>query len=213
MELFNNWNFWLSLITGLVAVIALVLTFIQIRLSNKQSLFNRRLECYVKIDGLMELYKENQKLLEKDRKDEPVFAVDLEFLCLTNNTYLEEISEAIKNPLENPGQKKLLTKLEELKKLASEVDMIFKGTKKSDISFFILSYEQLLFKMYQYKILLDGLHKYSEQYHATLEDAQKALNEPNERKELLNAFSKLKEAYSRVEKNNSMERLKKQIQL
>lgn len=213
MDLFYNWNFWLSLITGLTAVIALVLTFIQIRLSNKQSVFNRRIECYLKIDGLMDLCKKNQKLLEKDREDKPIFAVDLEFLWLTNNTYLEEVSEAIKNPLENAGQKKLLVKLEELKKLALEVDLIFKGRKKSDFSFFILSYEQLLFKMYQYKILLAGLHKYSEQYHATLEDAQKALNEPNERKELLNAYAKLKKAYSRVEKNNSMERLKKQIQL
>lgn len=84
LELFKDWNFWLSLITGLTAVIALVLTLMQIRLSNKQSLFERRLECYLKIDGLMQLYKENQKLLEAERKDEPLFAVDLEFLWLTN---------------------------------------------------------------------------------------------------------------------------------
>ena len=95
LELFKDWNFWLSLITGLTAVIALVLTLMQIRLSNKQSLFERRLECYLKIDGLMQLYKENQKLLETERKDEPLFAVDLEFLWLTNNTYLEEIQGII----------------------------------------------------------------------------------------------------------------------
>ena len=142
-ELFKNWNFWLSLITGLTAVIALVLTLIQIRLSNKQSLFERRLECYLKIDGLMQLYKENQKLLESERKDEPIFAVDLEFLWLTNNTYLEEASEAIKKPLKNPGHKKFLLKREELKKLSTEVELIFKGRAAKTISCFISDYDVL----------------------------------------------------------------------
>ena len=98
-ELFKNWNFWLSLITGLTAVIALVLTFDTDSFKQQTKSFERRLECYLKIDGLMQLYKENQKLLESERKDEPIFAVDLEFLWLTNNTYLEEASEAIKKPL------------------------------------------------------------------------------------------------------------------
>lgn len=213
MDLFNNWNFLLSLVTGLAAVIALVLTFKQIRLSNKQSLFNRRLECYLKIVGLMELYKENQKLLESDRKDEPIFTVEDNFSYITNNTYLEEVYEAIKKPLENPGHKKLLVKLEELKKLALEVDMIFKGRKKSDISFFILSYEQVLFKMYRYQIAMKELKKYTKQNPPILEVAQKETNEPQERKKLLKAYTKLKEAYLLVEKNNSMEKLKKQIQL
>ena len=142
LELFKDWNFWLSLITGLTAVIALVLTLMQIRLSNKQSLFERRLECYLKIDGLMQLYKENQKLLETERKDEPLFAVDLEFLWLTNNTYLEEASEAIKKPLENPEHKKFLVKREELKKLSAEAELIFKGRSAKTISCFISVHNQ-----------------------------------------------------------------------
>lgn len=212
-ELFKNWNFWLSLITGLTAVIALVLTLIQIRLSNKQSLLERRLECYLKIDGLMQLYKENQKLLESERKDEPIFAVDLEFLWLTNNTYLEEASEAIKKPLKNPGHKKFLLKREELKKLSTEVELIFKGRAAKTISCFISDYEQLLFKMYQYQILLNNMRNYSEQFKATLEMAQKGVNEIAYREKLLNAYANIKMAYLQVTLNHAMEKIKKQIKL
>ena len=213
LELFKDWNFWLSLITGLTAVIALVLTLMQIRLSNKQSLFERRLECYLKIDGLMQLYKENQKLLETERKDEPLFAVDLEFLWLTNNTYLEEASEAIKKPLENPEHKKFLVKREELKKLSAEAELIFKGRSAKTISCFISDYEQLLFKMYQYQILLNNMRNYSEQFKATLEMAQKGVNETAYREKLLHAYANIKMAYLQVSQNHVMEKLKNQIKL
>ena len=76
--MFINWNFLFSTITGLAAIIALVLTFIQIRLSNKQSLFQKRLDCYLKIDSLINLYKTNRKLLEINRLDEPLFEVESE---------------------------------------------------------------------------------------------------------------------------------------
>lgn len=209
----KDFNFWFSAITGTTAIIALILTFIQIRLSNKQSLFERRLECYLKIDGLMQLYKENQKLLESERKDEPIFAVDLEFLWLTNNTYLEEASEAIKKPLENPEHKKFLVKREELKKLSAEAELIFKGRSAKTISCFISDYEQLLFKMYQYQILLNNMRNYSEQFKATLEMAQKGVNETAYREKLLHAYANINMAYLQVSKNHVMEKLKNQIKL
>ena len=106
-----------------------------------------------------------------------------------------------------------MTKQEELKELASKVDLIFKGREKKKISYFILSYAQLLKKIYQYQILLNTLQKYSEDYHKTLEQAQKAVNEMHYRKELLEAYTNLKESYLQVEKSNSLEKLKKQIQL
>lgn len=206
-----DWNFWFSVITALVAILALALTFIQIRLSNKQSLFDRRLECYLKIDGLIQLYVVNKKTLEKNRQNEPIFAVNLEFLWLTNNTYLEDVSEAIKNPLENPGHKKFLIKCEEIKKLAIEAELVFKGKESQYISSFIRAYEQLLFKMYQYQIILGKLREYAEQYHSTLEDAQKRIDESSHRNSLLETYTELKTTYLQVEKNNAIKKLKKQI--
>ena len=211
--MFINWNFLFSTITGLAAIIALVLTFIQIRLSNKQSLFQKRLDCYLKIDSLINLYKTNRKLLEINRLDEPLFEVESEFLWLTNNTYLEEVGEAIITPLEKPVHKKFLIKCEELEKLSVETELVFAGKEVEDISSFISGYRQLLVKMYQYQICLKKMHEYSEQFSATLDKAEEAVKELNFRKELLNAFEEIKKAYSQVFRNNGMNKIKKQIKL
>ena len=75
----KDWNFWFSVITAMAAMIALILTVMQMRLSNKQNLFDRRLDCYLKTNGLIKLYSENRALLEQNREDQPMFAVDFEF--------------------------------------------------------------------------------------------------------------------------------------
>lgn len=208
-----DWNFLFSVITGVTAIIAIVLTIIQIQLSNKQNLFDRRLESYIKIDGLIQLYQENKNLIESNRKDEPIFSVDFEFLWLTNNTYLEEVCEAIKKPLEEPGHKKFLIKREELKKLAVEAELVFKGTTVANISRFILAYEHLLFRMCQYKILLENMREYSEKFKATLEEAQEVVSEPSHRRELLEAYTAIKLSYSQVLQDKTVEKLRRQIKL
>lgn len=113
----NNWNFWLSLITAMTAILAVVLSVKQISLSNKHHLFERRLKVYMIVSGLVCLYKENRNLIERKRKDEPQFAIDHEFIWLTNNTYMEAQSEAIVHPLEQPYHKDFLKKREELRRL------------------------------------------------------------------------------------------------
>ncbi len=52
----NDWNFWFSVITAAAAVIAIYLSFYQIRLSNKQQLFDKRMEIYMIVKGLIRLY-------------------------------------------------------------------------------------------------------------------------------------------------------------
>lgn len=211
--MFIDWNILFSIITGLAAIIALVLTFIQIRLSNKQSLFEKRLECYLKIEGLIKLYKNNRKLLEINRKDEPLFAVESEFLWLTNNTYLEEVGEAIITPLKEPVHKKFLVKCEELERLSVETELVFAGNEVEDISSFISGYGQLLVKMYQYQICLKKMHEYSEQFNVTLDKAQETVKEHSFRKELLNAYEDIKKAYFQIVCNDGMNKIKKQIKL
>lgn len=94
-----DWNFWFSVITAIVAVIALIQTKQQIKLSNKQHLFDKRVEHYLIAKGLMQLHETNQILLI-NKKDEPLLAMDFIFAQMTNNTYLEKITDVIAHPLE-----------------------------------------------------------------------------------------------------------------
>lgn len=55
----KDWNLLCSIITALVAIVALFLSFYQITLSNKQNLFDRRLKAYMLVNGLVSICKDN----------------------------------------------------------------------------------------------------------------------------------------------------------
>lgn len=128
-------------ISAIVAIIALLISCYQARLSNKQSLFNRRLNIWITVDKLMSVYVKNMKNLEHD--DGPQMAIDLLFVWLTNTTYLQSISASINHVLEADPQLKLHLKLDEMKSLAMEARFCFKGKSGDAIAEFIEAYQSL----------------------------------------------------------------------
>ena len=94
----RDWNFWCTVMTSVAAVVAIGVSVHQIRLSNKQQLFERRLKAYMMANSIISLCKENYVFLSEKRKAEPQFANDLVFVWLTNNTYMEGQAEAIEHP-------------------------------------------------------------------------------------------------------------------
>ena len=208
----NDWNFWFSVVTAIVAIIALMQTSQHIKLSNKQHLFDKRIENYLIATGLIQLYRSNCMNFNNE-KDEPIFAVDLEFTWLTNNTYLEPITSAIENPLKEPSHKELLIKLENLKDVDAKIKFLFSGKASVLLGDFVLRYQELLFAMYQYKIILDKMEKVAEDYKLTLEESQQRVKEKQHRIKLQKAFENLKQADSMLKKENAEEQIKKQIKL
>ena len=107
MDFLKNPNSWFSIITALTAIIALFQTWKQIKVSNKQNLFEKRINVLIKVTGLMKLYEENRNLMidDNEKDDSAVLMVDFNFENLTNNTYLEDIAICIHKSLEQPYQK------------------------------------------------------------------------------------------------------------
>ena len=56
-------TFAVSIITAIVAIVAVFQTKAQIKQSNKQQLFDRRLSNYVLINKVLSTYKENRNLV------------------------------------------------------------------------------------------------------------------------------------------------------
>ncbi|MCI5656092.1 MAG: hypothetical protein MR300_06585 [Ruminococcus sp.] len=202
-----------SIITAIVAIIALFQTSHQIKLSNKQHLFDRRLKAYMRAKGLVNLCKDNYIHLQPQNKEEPFFANDLIFGWLTNNTYMYQQAEVLNHPLEQPYQVEFLKKCEELKHLSEELQLYFDGKAATQYSSFVCAYENALFSIYQYQIILCKMQEENQKHTMTLEKAQNCINEPEHRKKLYTSFNDLKKTYDILINEKADEKLKKQLKL
>ena len=209
----KDWNFWFSIITAITAIWALVLSFHQIKLSNKQNLFDRRLKVYMLVNGLISLCKDNYKWLSEKREAEPQWTNVCTFRWMTNNTYMESQINAINHPLEQPFHKEFLRKREELRNTAMEVELIFEGEAAFTYSDFLRAYESVLVAMYQYQIIIDKIKKENEKQCKEVEVYVKMFHEEKYRESLYDAREKLKKAYDTVTKDNIKKQMEKQLKL
>lgn len=198
-------------ISAIVAIIALLISCYQARLSNKQSLFNRRLNIWITVDKLMGVYAKNAKNLKQE--DEPQMAIDLLFVWLTNTAYLQSVSASINKVLDTDLQLKLHLKLDEMRSLAMEARFCFKGKSGEAISEFIDAYQTLLFSMYQYQILFKMMSEKAKEYQWTLEQASEKLCEPKQRQELFEKENALAASYKTLCQQTKRGAIQRQIKL
>ncbi|SMC17481.1 hypothetical protein SAMN02745134_00345 [Clostridium acidisoli DSM 12555] len=212
--MFGDWKSLIPIVSSVVAIVAVILTYKQIKLSNKQHLFDKRMENYIIATGLIKLYRSNCNDINNE-KDEPMLSNDFDFNSLTNNTYLEQITCAIDNPLKEPNHKELLIKLENLKEVATKIKFLFSGNASNLLGDFVLRYQELLFEMYRYQIILDKIIKQNENGNHALEfdELAKKFKEEKYRDRVQKAFNNLKQANSCLEKENVEEQIEKQIRL
>lgn len=161
MEFLKEPNFWVSIVTAGTAVIALFQTARQIRVSNKQNLFEKRMDVLIKVTDLMKLYEENRKIMIEDnnKDDSIVLMVDFNFENLTNNSYLEDITICVHKTLEQPYQKQLLTRLEEIRDISIKIMYLFPDKQAKVLSEFTYNYQSTLFSIYQYQIFSNHIRK------------------------------------------------------
>ena len=146
-----------SVISIIIALIALFQTNRQISLSNKQQLFDRRLSRYLEFNMIYSLYTANKLQL----KDDSTFyhTNDLVFSWLTNCADLEKMVLAVANPLHQNEQKTLLIKYEQLKNDAIEISMVFDSNASEIAGEFVSSFANLLKAMYQQQVYISKLRE------------------------------------------------------
>lgn len=209
----QTWQIIVSVVTAIAAIVALVISVIQISKSNKQSLFERRLNAYLKIRWLKALCDENNSFNEnylKEAKEGPVLVLDI-FSCMTNNSYLEEIQPVINHVLELEWQRKYLLKIEELRSLCEEVRLIFPENIGYSLADFIFYYEEMLVSMYKYQIALNHLEKESKELNRPLPTDDSLEN--NCRSVVVRNIEGTFELSERIFKEGTLEKAKKAIKL
>lgn len=205
-----------AIITASIAIIALLQTHKQIKISNKQFLFDKRLSKYLLANGLLELYKDNETLLDyTDHLDEEPIIVDYQFINLTNNNYLKDITCIIKEPKNNDFKNNFLVKIEELKKLSNEIKFLFHDNSGVLLGNFIIEYQNVLMELYKYQIVLDSMmnDNIPRKNKPPYNELQKNYGELKHRRRLYNAIDNLKKSYNEVISKKTVNEIEKSIKL
>ena len=205
-----------SIITAVIAIIALFQTHVQIKTSNKQFLFDKRLDKYLLAKGLLELYKDNEKLLDYNScPDDEAIIVDYQFINLTNNNYLKDVTCIINEPKNNDFKNAFLVKTEELKGLSTEIWFLFPNKNGQLLEIFIMKYQNILMELYKYQIILDLMMNDAipRKNKSTYIELQKEYGELEHRHRLYNAINELKKSYYDVLDKKAINKIEKSIKL
>ena len=126
---------------------------------------------------------------------------------------MEGQAEAIEHPLEQPFHKEFLRKREELRNVAMEFELIFKGNVASLYSNFLRDYESALAVMYQYQIIINKMKEENRKHPNTSEELSKKFSEEEYRDRLCDTLGKLKASYDAVSQEKNDKQLRKQLTL
>lgn len=206
-----NWDKTLSIITAITAICAIIISVLQISSSNKQSLFDRRINAFYILDGLVSICKDNIAFLAESDRPEMFHASRAEAFFMTNNEYLSEITEAFTKPLTEPLHGKYLKKRAELRKLAKEMDFIFKGKESKLYADLVLAFDYYLYRMYVYRAIYTKMEEEQKVNPQTWGELAKKYNEETPREQLAEAKQNLKSAYMAIIDRDAESRIKKQI--
>ena len=215
MDYIKDPDIWLSLLAVVISMIALWQTHRQIKLSNKQQLFDRRLSDYLIVKGLLDLYREHRGDLGIADDGKPLSCVNLTYAYLTNNSYLEATGDAPKPPLDNPARKVLLLKIEDLHRIAAEMELIFPKDILEPLNTFTLAYGKMLKALYGYGVIWNQMSgdMFPEMKNWTLGEKADHLGEERYRKEVFSALEQLERAYQAVVSQRSEEEIRELIRL
>lgn len=197
---------WISLAAIIISVIALFINVRQISFSNKQHLFDRRLEKYLLFKDLLGLYKDNRNLL-LNNKDICEF-VDFDFALFTNCSWLETITNAIDNPL-GKMHKLYLTKMEMLKKYATEIELLWDTEAGKLAATFTKQYKDLLTTMYKQKIIIESARKVQ----LSTDDFIKRTREKAEEIGLFKIIDEIDRTFCKITEKNVEQNIVKSIRL
>ena len=212
----NNLFSIITAFIAIIAIIALLQTHKQIKISNKQFLFDKRLSKYLLAKGLLELYKDNESLLDyTDDPDDEAIIVDYQFINLTNNNYLKDVTCIINEPKNNEFKNNFLVKIEELKKLSNEVRFLFQNKNGLLLGNFIMEYQNVLMELYKYQMVLDSMvnDNIPRKNKPPYNELQKNYDELKHRQRLYNAIDNLKKSYHEVVSKKTVNEIEKSIKL
>ena len=200
-----------SIVSALIALIALFFTGKQISLSNKHQLFDRRIEKYKIIKDLLSTYESTRNAMLKDKNIE--LSCDVYLGALFSVPCMKDLLSVVDEPLDSKNRQKFFDKCTWLSKTAIEVRIIFKGKPAEIMSEFCVDYFKLLQIMYfEYAKNVYELDRSISEQLGEMSDYQEIHFFPTD-ETIKGSINRIEKVYKTIIDDNIENKLVKQIKL
>lgn len=207
-----------TIVSSIGVVIALKQTKIQNERMRSGVLVDRKIKVLLTTIGIYDLV--NKESFKKHiNSNEPFHGLDMQFLFLTNNKFMESIQTIVGDPFAKKDvniQYDFLSKMSELENLAIEIELLFSNGPNKEIgdllSVFIKSYYKHLISFRSYMIIYEMIKEDSNNSgNKFFEDHSKARDEPRYRQEYVDTHNNLVECLDILNSKDVIDKAKKDI--
>lgn len=210
---FEDRQLLLSAVAAVIALISLFQTQHQTALSNKHSLFDKRISEYNFLSALLNTYRSFSLVMKSANRDEAIMISDLYLSYATNNPYLERISATVHAEHNTPEHKEYLHLLAQFNERPTQFEFLFKGKEASLCKDFIYQYSEMIHALCLYELLFRVIEKRSKQCGGDYKKSVGNLPEVQYRKNFFNAFDNLSATYIQIQNSNTLEKIENQIKV
>lgn len=202
---------WLSIISAVIAIVALFQTQSQIKLSNKQHLFDRRLTDYLIAKDVI-----NSQIKDYIKNGESFDATKILFDMMTPEFFasVKTITDVLSSYSDKEIKNQFYTRLQELEKIGEEMVIIFGQKNIEPLKAFFKAYCDAARSVQSY-LEFQYLQEHSISFSVPddpLSKNPRAYVDKN-RKDAVMWFDKLKTAYDALEKSKVMDEIPKYLKL
>ena len=202
---------WLSIISAAIAIVALFQTQSQIKLSNKQQLFDRRLTDYLIAKDVI-----NSQIKDYIKNGESFDATKILFDMMTPEFFasVKNITDVLSSYSDKEIKNQFYTRLQELEKIGEEMVIIFGQKNTEPLKAFFKVYCDAARSIQSY-LEFQYLQEHNISFSVPddpLSKNPRAYVDKN-REDAVMWFDKLKTAYDVLEKSKVMDNLPKYLKL
>lgn len=212
-KLLVDWDAVLSFVTVLTAIIAILQTHKQIKINNKQHLFDRRISTLTTLKNLICSF-ENTSIMDGRPVDEKiVIRANIDLIHLVNTSFFDPICSLLSEAVENGICSELVLKRNELRNIACSLPLIYCGNETKLLERFVLQYEELLKRLFLFCAHYSESNQDNFFKDTSLDDIILKPKEEDYLNDLMAAYDGIKEDYLIIKKEKAFEKLAKQTKL
>ncbi|MCH5430675.1 hypothetical protein [Lactococcus lactis] len=197
-----NWSIFWSAFSAIGTVSAVIVAYWQIKkqieLSNKQHLFDQRLDCYIEGVKTINIFKEKSDILERIKNYDLSTPYRLPwpiFLMLNDDQILFKVATDIEMKIDPVFEERVYKRISDIKQKSVKLKLLFNDGEADDLSITMICFTDLLSALIEYSKIIEIIRQPMNELTNETKDLKTYAEQISEFQEIFNereVFEKLK---------------------